>query len=52
MAIRLYVDEDAMDKDFVQALRAHGIDVLTALEAGEEQAGMVNTTLRHCQEAI
>lgn len=34
MTIRLYVDEDAMDKDFVQALRARGIDVLTALEAG------------------
>ncbi len=34
MTIRLYVDEDAMDKDLVRALRARGIDVLTALEAG------------------
>lgn len=33
MMIRLYVDEDAMDKHLVQALRARGIDVITALEA-------------------
>ncbi len=30
--IRLYVDEDAMDKDVVQALRARGVDVLAASE--------------------
>lgn len=34
MTIRLYVDEDAMDKDLMQALRARGVDVVTALEAG------------------
>ncbi|MFH1026097.1 MAG: DUF5615 family PIN-like protein [Nitrospirota bacterium] len=33
MTIRLYIDEDAMDKDLVQALRARGIDVMTAFEA-------------------
>ena len=33
--IRLYVDEDAMDNDLVQALRARGVDVITALEAGK-----------------
>lgn len=31
--MRLYVDEDAMDKDLVRALRARGVDVLTAQEA-------------------
>ncbi len=34
MTIRLYFDEDAMDKDLVRALRARGIEVMTALEAG------------------
>jgi len=34
MTIRIYVDEDAMDRDLVEGLRARGIDVLTALEAG------------------
>ena len=34
MTIRLYVDEDAVDKDLIQALRARGVDVITALEAG------------------
>ncbi len=32
MTIRLYVDEDAMDKALVQALRARGVDVITALD--------------------
>jgi len=32
--IRLYVDEDAMDKDLIQALRVRGVDVITALDAG------------------
>jgi hypothetical protein len=32
--IRLYIDEDAMDKDLVRALRARAIDVETANEAG------------------
>lgn len=32
--IRLYVDEDAMDQDLAHALRARGVDVLTALDAG------------------
>ena len=34
MTIRLYLDEDSMDKALVQALRARGVDVTTALEAG------------------
>jgi len=34
VTIRLYIDEDAMDKDLVQALRARGVDVMTALDAG------------------
>lgn len=34
MNIRIYIDEDAMDKDLVRALRARGVDVITALEAG------------------
>jgi hypothetical protein len=33
VTIRLYIDEDAMDKDLVQALRARGVDVMTALDA-------------------
>jgi len=33
VTIRLYIDEDAMDKDLVQALRARGLDVITALDA-------------------
>jgi hypothetical protein len=32
--IRLYFDEDAMDDDLVAALRARGVDVETAYEAG------------------
>lgn len=34
MTIRLYMDEDAMDDDVVQALRLRGVDVETAREAG------------------
>ena len=30
--IRLYLDEDSMDKELVAALRARGVDVVTALE--------------------
>lgn len=33
MRIRLYFDEDAMDEDLVEALRARGIDIQTAFEA-------------------
>lgn len=32
--ILLYLDEDAIDDDLVQALRFRGVDVLTATEAG------------------
>lgn len=32
--IRLYLDEDSIDEDFVQALRSHDIDVLTVAEVG------------------
>jgi hypothetical protein len=34
VTIRLYLDEDAVDRDLVRALRARGVDVLTAQEAG------------------
>ena len=34
MSIRLYFDEDSMWQALVDALRARGVDVLTALEAG------------------
>ena len=34
MRSKLYLDEDAMDKDLAEALRQRGVDVLTALEAG------------------
>ncbi len=33
MTIRLYLDEDSMSRSLVQALRARGIDVATALDA-------------------
>jgi Domain of unknown function (DUF5615) len=32
--IHLYIDEDSMDEDFVQALRARNINVLTVADAG------------------
>ncbi len=31
MKIRLYMDEDSMDRDLVRALEARGVDVTTAL---------------------
>ena len=34
MKIRLYLDEDAMDGDLIDALRARGVDLETAYEAG------------------
>ncbi len=34
MQIRLYLDEDAMDGNLVFALRARGLDVVTALDSG------------------
>ena len=50
MQARLYIDEDAMDDDLVQALRLRGVDVETALEAG-----MINRPdgkhLAHASEA-
>src|SRR5712691_3543909 len=33
MTARVYLDEDSMDRALVAALRARGVDVLTALEA-------------------
>ena len=32
--IRLYFDEDSMRRSLVRALRARGVDVITALDAG------------------
>lgn len=34
MTFRLYLDEDCMDRDLVQALRTRGVDVLSAQELG------------------
>jgi predicted nuclease of predicted toxin-antitoxin system len=34
MTIHLYLDEDAMRHSLVRALRARGVDVMTALDAG------------------
>ena len=34
MTIRLYFDEDSMYLGLIRALRARGVDVVTALEAG------------------
>jgi hypothetical protein len=34
LKIRLYLDEDSMDRDLVRALTARGVDVRSALEAG------------------
>ena len=34
MTLRLYLDEDSMDQDLVRALRARGVDVVTALDDG------------------
>jgi hypothetical protein len=34
MRIRLYLDEDSMDRALVRALRAREVDVLSAIEAG------------------
>lgn len=32
--ILLYIDEDSMDEDFVQALRSRNVDVLTVVDVG------------------
>lgn len=34
MKIRLYFDEDSMDRDLMRALAARGVDVSSAIEAG------------------
>jgi len=34
MKIRLYLDEDTMDKDLAHALRIRGVDVVTAFDIG------------------
>jgi hypothetical protein len=34
VTIRLYLDEDAMDRDLIRALRARGADLLAANEVG------------------
>jgi ActR/RegA family two-component response regulator len=34
VTLRLYLDEDSMRRSLVRALRARGIDVVTALDAG------------------
>ena len=36
--IKLYLDEDALDRDLVKALRSRSVDVLTAQEAGLQTA--------------
>jgi hypothetical protein len=37
--LRLYMDEDSMDQALVRALRARGVDVMTAHEAGMAERG-------------
>ena len=32
--LRLYIDEDALEGDMVRGLRSHGVDVITAADAG------------------
>ncbi|MBF2016737.1 MAG: DUF5615 family PIN-like protein [Rivularia sp. T60_A2020_040] len=32
--IRLFIDEDSMDRRFVQAVRARGVDIVTVGEIG------------------
>jgi hypothetical protein len=50
---QLYIDEDSADRNLVQALRARGVDVLTAQEAGmiertdKEHAGMLLARQQH-----
>jgi hypothetical protein len=34
VTIRIYVDEDAQDRDLVRSLLARGVDVITAADAG------------------
>jgi hypothetical protein len=34
MRVRLYIDEDSMDRSLVRALRTRGVDVTTALDEG------------------
>lgn len=34
MTVRLYIDEDSMNRALVRALRARGVDVTTALDEG------------------
>ena len=37
MQLRLYLDEDASSRSLARGLRARGVDVLTAVEAGKLQ---------------
>ena len=37
--LRLYLDEDSMDHALVRALRARGVDVVTALDEGMIERG-------------
>mgnify|MGYP001029073648 CR=1 FL=1 len=52
MILRLYFDEDSMDKALVRALRSRGADVLTALEAGmiakSDEAHLAFASTRGC----
>jgi hypothetical protein len=55
--IRLYIDEDSMQRALVRALRSAGFDVLTAAEAGRrgtsdaEQLAFATTEERVCYSA-
>ncbi len=39
MHLRLYIDEDSMNHALVRALRARGVDIVTALDAGMIERG-------------
>lgn len=49
MIVRLYIDEDSMDRDLVNALRARGVDVTTAQADGLTECGD-EVHLEHAQQ--
>jgi len=48
--LRLYVDEDSQSRRLVQALRARGMELMTAFEAGMVERSDENHLLRATQE--
>lgn len=53
MNICFYFDEDSMDRALVRALRGHGVDIITALEARMiEQADEKHLSFAAIQERV